>query len=64
MYVPGDTGNIVRIKTLAKLQQRRTHVVRPSDGKARIEISNEYMYNVLQCTVVGLYLSYSGRASP
>jgi hypothetical protein len=39
------------IRTLAKLQYRRTHVVRPSDGKARIVIRNEYMYNVMQCTV-------------
>jgi hypothetical protein len=47
MYVPGGVGSTVRIITLAKLQKRRTHVVRPSDGKARIGISNEYMYNVV-----------------
>jgi hypothetical protein len=44
MYVHGGT---IRIKTLAKLLQRRTHVVRPSDGKARIGISNEYIFNVI-----------------
>jgi hypothetical protein len=43
------------LEPLLILQQRRTHVVRPSDGKARIGISNEYLYNVLQCTDVGLY---------
>jgi hypothetical protein len=32
--------------------------VRPSDGKARIRISNEYLYNVLQCTVARLYSSH------
>jgi hypothetical protein len=32
--------------------------VRPSDGKARIGISNEYMNNVVQCTVAGLYSSH------
>jgi hypothetical protein len=51
MYVPGGIGSTVRIKFLAKLQWRRTHVVRPSDGKARIGISNEYMYNVMRCSV-------------
>jgi hypothetical protein len=35
MYVPGGNGSTIRIKTLAKLQQRRTHDVRPSDGKVR-----------------------------
>jgi hypothetical protein len=50
MYVPGGTICLVRIKTLAKLQERRTHLVRP-DGKARFGFSNEYMYNVLQCIV-------------
>jgi hypothetical protein len=34
--------------------------VRPSDGKALIGISNEYMYNVMQCTVAGLYSSHNG----
>jgi hypothetical protein len=47
MYVPGGTGSTMRIKTLAKLQYRRTYVVRPSDGKARILFSNEYLYNVI-----------------
>jgi hypothetical protein len=51
MYVPGGTSGTVHIKTLAKLHKRRTHVVRSSDGKARIGISNEYMYIVLSCTL-------------
>jgi hypothetical protein len=34
-------------KPMLILQHRRTHVVRPSDGKARIGISKEYFYNVL-----------------
>jgi hypothetical protein len=58
MYVPGGIGDTILIKTLAKLQERRTHVVLPSDGKARIEISNEYMYNVMQCIDKGLYSSH------
>jgi hypothetical protein len=33
-------------------------LVRPSVGKARIRISNDYLYNVLQCTVAGLYSSH------
>jgi hypothetical protein len=41
----------MRIRTLAKLQERRTHVVRPSDGKVRIGFSNEYIYNILQFIV-------------
>jgi hypothetical protein len=36
----------MRIITLAKY--RRAHDARPSDGKARIGFSNEYMYNVMQ----------------
>jgi hypothetical protein len=36
LYVPGGTGTLVRINTLAKLQKRRNHVVRHSDAKARI----------------------------
>jgi hypothetical protein len=44
MYVPGGTGST---EPLLMLQYRRTHVVRLSDGKARIGISNVYMYNVL-----------------
>jgi hypothetical protein len=40
-----------RIRTLIELHQRRTHVVRASDEKAQIGTSNEYMYNVFQCTV-------------
>jgi hypothetical protein len=51
MYVPGGTGNTMRISTFAKLQWRRTHDVRPSDGKARIGFSNAYLYNVLQPVV-------------
>jgi hypothetical protein len=51
LYVPGGVGSTIRIRTFAKLQWRRTHVVRPSDGKARIGISNEYLYNILQCIV-------------
>jgi hypothetical protein len=43
------------------LQQRRTHVIRPSDGKSRIGISNECLYNVLQCTAARLYSSHSRR---
>jgi hypothetical protein len=31
--------------------------VRPME-KARIGISNEYMYNVLQCIVAGVYSSH------
>jgi hypothetical protein len=27
--------------------------------KNELEFSNEYMYNVMQCVVVGLYSSYS-----
>jgi hypothetical protein len=57
MYVHGGTGNTMRITTLTKLQWRRSHVVRHSDGKARIVISNEYMYNVMQCSAAGLYSS-------
>jgi hypothetical protein len=51
----------MRISTLAKLQHRRTHDVRPSDGKARIGITNEYMHNVLQSSLVGLYSSHSSE---
>jgi hypothetical protein len=58
MYVPGGIDSTVRMRTLAKLQYRRTHVVRPFDGKARIGISNEYMYNVMQCIVAWLYSPY------
>jgi hypothetical protein len=32
--------------------------VRSSDGKARTGFSNEYLYNVLQCIVAGLYSSH------
>jgi hypothetical protein len=49
---------------LLVLQYRRTHVVRPSDGKARIGIRNEYMYNVMQCTVARLYSSQTPTDSP
>jgi hypothetical protein len=51
MYVFGGTGSIMRNNILAKLQLRRTHGIRPSDGKARIGFSNEYLYYVLKCTV-------------
>jgi hypothetical protein len=52
MYVHGGTSStIVRINTFAKLKERRTHDVQPSDEKAQIGLSKEYMYNVLQCTV-------------
>jgi hypothetical protein len=40
------------------LEYRRTHVVRPSDGKARIRIKNKYMYNVMQAIVAGLHSSH------
>jgi hypothetical protein len=57
MYVPGGTRSTLRMNTLAKLQERRTHDLRPSDGKARTGISNEYMYNVMHGTVALLYSS-------
>jgi hypothetical protein len=51
MHVPRGTSSILRIGTLAKLQQRRTYDLRPFDGQGRIEFSNEYLYNVLHCIV-------------
>jgi hypothetical protein len=57
MYVPGGIYITLRIKTLAKLQLRLTHDVRPSNGKAQIGICNENMYNVLQCIVARLFYS-------
>jgi hypothetical protein len=64
MSVPGGTGSLARISTLAKLQ-RRTHNVCPSDGKARLGFRNEYMYNVMQCRVAYCYaLSYQQHMLP
>jgi hypothetical protein len=62
MCVTEGTGSTLRIKTPAKLEVRRSDVstmyVLPME-KHKLEFSNEYMYNVLQCIVVELYSSHS-----
>jgi hypothetical protein len=49
IYVRGGTCSTSRINNLAKLQERRTHDVRP--WKSTNWICNEYIHNVLHCIV-------------
>jgi hypothetical protein len=58
MYVPGGTSYTLRIRTLAELEQRRTHDISPSDGKHELELvtstyrmsCNVLLHECTECT--------------
>jgi hypothetical protein len=62
MYVPGGIGGRACISTLMNIAVA-THArlyVRPME-KHELDLVTSTMYNVVQCTVAGLYSSHSGR---
>jgi hypothetical protein len=51
MYVLSGTGRAIMYNTFEVSCSGDVTAVRPSDGKSTNQISSEYMYNVISCTV-------------